>query len=313
MSPRSCEQRTSPNLVEAIPATFNIVIALGSGAAALILLWGASHGESPVGVALAVVGFSFVGNTLFSCLHECVHGIFHPRRFINEAAGVWCAAFFPTGYSLQRAAHLGHHRRNRTPVEMFDYYSPRDSRILKTVQWYGIISGIYWVVAVLGWLAYLSMPFAFSSSRQARWSELAEHTSGPAYLRSFAVAPPLRSRLELALTLSFQLLLFEVLHLTLTGWLLCYLAFGLQWSALQYADHAFAPLDVVEGAWDLRVHPWVQAVFLNYHLHLAHHRHPTTPWIHLPRYIDPSRPRPGFLAQYARMWLGPRPQPRVPR
>jgi fatty acid desaturase len=83
----------------------------------------------------------------------------------------------------------------------------------------------------------------------------------------------------------------------------------LQWSALQYADHAFAPLDVVEGAWDLRVHRWVQAVFLNYHLHLAHHRHPTMPWIHLPRYVDASRPRPRFLAQYARMWLGPRPQP----
>jgi len=195
---------------------------------------------------------------------------------------------------------------------MFDYYSPRDSRVLKTIQWYGIISGVYWAVVVLGWIFYLVMPFAFSAqSCQPNWSELAEHTSGPAYLRSFAMAPPLRSLLELLGTVAFQLLAFQILHLTVTGWLLCYLAFGLQWSALQYADHAFTPLDVVDGAWDLRVHPWVQAIFLNYHLHLAHHRHPTLPWVHLPRYVDQSRPRPRFLVQYARMWLGPRPQPGV--
>jgi len=302
----------SPVATETIPEMLNIFIAAGAGATALILLWTASHSESPLGVALSVVAFSFVGNTIFSCLHECVHGLFHPTRWVNECAGVICAAIFPTGLSLQRAAHLGHHRRNRTQFEMFDYYSPSDSRVLKTIQWYGIISGVYWVVVVLGWLFYLVMPIAFSAqSRQSNWSELAEHTSGPAYLRSFAMAPPLRSRLELLGTIGFQFLIFQILHLTATGWLLCYLAFALQWSALQYADHAFTPLDVVEGAWDLRVHPWVQAIFLNYHLHLAHHRHPTLPWVHLPRYVDHSKPRPRFLAQYARMWLGPRPQPGV--
>jgi fatty acid desaturase len=59
----------------------------------------------------------------------------------------------------------------------------------------------------------------------------------------------------------------------------------------------------------LRVPKWLQALFLNYHLHLAHHRHPAVPWLHLPRYVDGSRPRPRFLAQYARMWLGPQPRP----
>jgi fatty acid desaturase len=299
-------------VAEAIPETLNIFIAAAGGATAVILLWTASHSESPIGVALSVIAFSFVGNTLFSCLHECVHGVFHSRRWVNESAGSICAAFFPTGLSLQRAAHLGHHRRNRTRFEMFDYYSPGDSRVLKTIQWYGIISGVYWAVVVLGWLLYLVLPFAFSAeSRESKWSDLAEHTSGPAYLRSFSAAPPLRSRLELLGTIAFQALIFQFLNLTVTGWLLCYVAFGLQWSALQYADHAFAPLDVVEGAWDLRVHPWVQAVFLNYHLHLAHHRHPTMSWIHLPQYVDESKPRPRFLVQYARMWRGPRPQPDV--
>jgi len=260
--------------------------------------------------AAGAIAFSFVGNTLFSCLHECVHGVFHPNARVNHAFGVVCAAFFPTGFSLQRAAHLGHHSRNRSAAEMFDYYTPIDSRFLKTLQWYGIISGVYWLFVVLGWLLFLCVPFVFRAASSQRWSAIAEHTSGPAYARSFSTAPGTRARLELLYTVAFQAAAFYLLDLTAAGWLLCYVAFGLNWSALQYADHAFSPLHVTEGAWDLRVHPWVQAIFLNYHLHLAHHRHPSVPWIHLPRYVDNARPRPQFLTQYLRMWRGPQPLPR---
>ena len=293
-----------------IPATLNILIAVGAGSAAAILLWTASHCESWFGVALCAVTFSFVGNTVFSCLHECVHGIFHENSRVNYLFGVLCAALFPTGFSLQRAAHLAHHRNNRTEHESFDYIRPGDNGLLKRVQWYGILSGLYWIVAVVGWLAYLLLPFLFRRRALIRpWSPVAEHTAGPAYARAFSAAPPVRARLELLFTVAFQIGLYRGLDLSLAGWLACYLAFGINWSALQYADHAFSPLDVVEGAWDLRVHPWVQALFLNYHLHLAHHRHPTLPWIHLPRYVDNGRHRPRFIWQYARMWLGPRPVP----
>lgn len=301
------ESRRTP---ERIPVTLNIVIATGAGMTAAILLWTASHCESWITLACCAVAFSLVGNTLFSCLHECVHGIFHPNSRLNYVFGVLCAAFFPTGFSLQRAAHLWHHRHNRTETETFDYIYPGDSRLLKTLQWYGIISGVYWIVAVLGWMIYLVVPFIFRrQSVQQSWSNAAEHTSGPAYLRAFAGAPAVRARLELLFTITFQIGLYSTLHLSLVGWLACYLAFGVNWSALQYADHAFSELDVIEGAWDLRVHPWVQALFLNYHLHLAHHRQPTLPWIHLPRFVDPERYRPRFITQYARMWLGPRQPP----
>jgi fatty acid desaturase len=296
--------------VAPIPASLNVLIALCACACATMLLSGASHCESRLGIFACALAFSFVANTIFSCLHECVHGIFHPQRRINYAFGVLCAAFFPTGFSLQRTAHLSHHRNNRTDSETFDYVYPGDSWLLKTVQWYGIISGVYWAVVVLGWLLFLVLPFVFRPDPlRARWSDSAEHTSGPAYARAFAAAPPLRARLELLLTIGVQVGLFYALHLSVAGWLCCYLAFAINWSALQYADHAFAPLDITEGAWDLRVHPWVQALFLNYHLHLAHHRHPTLPWVHLPRFVDPDRFRPHFASHYARMWLGPRRAP----
>ncbi len=292
---------------EPILATLNALIGATACAAAAILLWVASHCESWLVLIAVAVAFSFVASTLFSCLHECVHGLFNPNPWINRAAGVVFAAFFPTGFSLQKSAHLAHHRNNRSAVESFDYIRPGDVRALKFVQWYGIISGVYWVVSVLGWMLYLVLPFLFRPALvQGRWSSIAEHTSGPAYARAFAAAPPVAARAELIFTLSFQATMFYGLDLSVTGWLACYLAFGFSWSALQYADHAYSRLDVVEGAWDLRVNPLVQKLFLNYHLHLAHHRHPSTPWFYLPRYVDPERYRPRFIAQYARMWLGPR-------
>jgi fatty acid desaturase len=296
--------------IKPIPAKLNVAVACSSMVGALVLLWTASHSTSPIIMAVSVVAFSFVGNTIFACLHECVHGLFHTRTTINETFGCICAAFFPTGLSFQRAAHLGHHQHNRTPMEMFDYYGPSDSRILKTIQWYGIISGVYWVTVPVCWFVYLVCPVVFRpASRHSKWSDAGEDTGVPAYIRALCPAPPLRTRAEILFTIAFQVLLINLLDLTFFGWILCYLAFGLQWSALQYADHAFSPLDVVEGAWDLRVSPVVQAIFLNYHLHLAHHRNPAVPWIHLPSCVDPTRPRPRFLFQYALMWLGPRPLP----
>ncbi len=298
---------------EPLPNVLNLVLCVFSWSFALALLWAASRAGSVATLLLYAIAFSFVGNTIFSLLHESVHGLFHPNRAVNEIGGILCAAFFPTGLSVQRVLHLGHHRRNRTELETFDYYYPEDNRFLKTVQWYGIISGIYWIVAVLGWLVYLFAPFVLGiRSIRDPGSALAEHTSGPAYVRDYAKAPPVRARLELVITLGLQLLVFHALDLTVTGWLCCYLAFGLNWSALQYADHAFSPLHVVEGAWDLRVHPLVQSLFLNYHLHLAHHRNPTTPWYRLPSKVDKRRYRPSFLRMYARMWRGPRPAPGPP-
>jgi fatty acid desaturase len=300
----------SPAEPNKIPTALNILIAAGAGALALMLLRAVSNSESWLVIAAGAIAFSFVANTLFSCLHECVHGIFHPNRRCNDAVGVLLAAFFPTGFSLQRAAHMGHHARNRSDEELFDYYYPDDSRLLKTVQWYGIISGVYWIFVVIGWWLYLLCPFLFSAKRwQRRGPAIAEHTSGPAYARSFSEAPPVRARLELLFTIAFQVGIFLALELNVAGWLICYLAFGLNWSALQYADHAFSPRDPIEGAWDLRVHPWIQAVFLNYHLHRAHHRQPALPWIHLPRHVDETRYRPRFLTHYLRMWRGPRPAP----
>src|SRR5262249_2642861 len=116
----------------AIPGTLNLAIAAGAIVAAVACLWVAAHAPHWSVLAAAAFAFSFVNNTIFSLQHECVHGTFPPARRINEAAGVLFAAFFPTAFAIQRVSHIGHHRRNRTDLELYDYYLPHQSRWLKT-------------------------------------------------------------------------------------------------------------------------------------------------------------------------------------
>ena len=273
---------------------------------ALFLLRRASHADSWRGLLAAGVAFSFVNNTVFALLHESVHGTFHARRWINEWAGRVTAAFLPTGLGFQRICHLGHHRRNRSDVELFDYYLPEDNRTLKTVQWYGILTGVYWLLSPVACLLYLACPRMLTSPALRGQSRFAVQTSADAMLSGFDDAPSGTIRLEIVFSLALQLAAAWTLDLSFAGWGICYALFAVNWSSLQYSDHAWSPRDARSGAWNLKVTPVVQALFLNYHHHQAHHENPQVPWIHLPKYVDFSRERPSFVEIYLRMWGGPR-------
>jgi fatty acid desaturase len=301
------EAVSRPGSGEAIPGALNIALTATAVPAALFLLWFASHTESWAWRLGAAFAFSYVNNTIFSLLHEAVHGIFHKRRGVNDAFGRLTAAFFPTGYTFQRVCHLGHHRRNRSDVELFDYFLPDDNRPLKAFQWYGILTGVYWLLPPLACLAYLLAPGLFQ--RALFRSQVARQTSAEAMLSGFESAPRGRIRLEILLSFAMQAVMIWALDLSLAGWLACYAAFALNWSSLQYADHAWSVRDVHDGAWNLRVSRVVQYLFLNYHHHRAHHQHPSVPWLHLPKYVDFAEERPSFLRIYLQMWRGPRPLP----
>ena len=289
-----------------IPAARNLVIAALAIAASLAALWWASHAASWWGVVLAALAFSFTNNTIFSLHHEAVHGAFHPDRRVNEAAGVLFSAFFPTIFAIQRTSHLGHHRRNRTDHELYDYHLPHQSWLLKTYWIYCLLLGFYWSIIPVACLAYVLWPRAF----RARWFQ-----HGPArwwgfepFVQDIAAEPIAQLWWQGAFTLAFQTGLFVALDLHFSAWLACYWAFGINWSSVQYADHATSPRDVLEGAWNLRFSALSQALFLNYNLHLAH-RQPGVPWSHLPRLVRRADPNPSFWTIYLPLWLGARPAP----
>lgn len=292
----------------AAPGALNILLlAAGTGAGAGFL-WLASHGDTVWVVILAALAFSYSNNTVFSLMHEAVHGHLHRNAAVNRIAGCIAAGFFPTSLSIHRAFHLTHHRNNRTDLEQFDYFRPDDNRFLKRAQWYAILTGLYWIFPVLFCLVFALVPKII----RARFlrdteSQAAVQTSAVAYAESLEGTSLWQIRLEVLASVTIQAALIWLLDLSVAGWAICYAFFAVNWSSLQYADHAWSPLDPKDGAWNLKVNPLIRALFLNYHFHLAHHRYPWVPWIHLPQFVDPGTPQPSFLRIYLRMWRGPRP------
>ncbi|NVI97982.1 fatty acid desaturase [Myxococcus sp. AM009] len=291
-----------------IPAALNAVLLVCAMAACAGCLWLASHAERLAVQLLAAGVFSFVNNTVFSLLHEATHGVLHPVRRVNDTLGRVAAAFFPTSFTMQRAFHLNHHRHNRTHLEQFDYFRPGDNRFLKRAQWYSILTGLYWLFVPVGAVAFALVPGLLHRLR-GTGTRYGEQTGADAYLGRLEAAPGRAIRAEVLLAACVQVGLVVALDVSAAGWGLCYAAFAVNWSALQYADHAWSPLHVRDGAWDLRVAAPVRWLFLNYHHHRAHHRHPHVPWLYLGRYVDPEVTRPSFLRIWLSMWRGPRPLP----
>lgn len=297
-----------------IPGRLNLFLLAAASAASAGLLSLASRTDGIAALLACAIAFSFTANTLFSLLHESVHGMFSRHRGVNEWAGRLAAAWFPTGLALQRAYHLTHHRNNRSRLEQFDALHEGDVVWLKYAQWYAILTGVYWAIAVLGSLLYLVAPGTLRAGvLRDKDSKVAEQTSSRAYFAALDELDPWRARLEILLSVALQAAMFWALELTLAGWLACYAAFALSWSSLQYVDHAFSPFDNREGAWNLRVGPIGRWFFLNYHSHLAHHRHSQVPWIHLDSLVVPGEPRPAFFRVLLEAWRGPRRPETFPR
>src|ERR1700712_1793558 len=143
----------------AIPGPINAAIALAATAVALGCLWTASHAPHWTVIVVAAFVFSFANNTIFSLLHECVHRTYYYNPTVNDAAGGLFAAFFPTTFTIQRVSHLGHHRRNRSDQELYDYYLPHQSWALKTYWIYCLLTGFYWaIIPVAGFLYLVCAP-----------------------------------------------------------------------------------------------------------------------------------------------------------
>ncbi len=292
-----------------IPGKLNLLIALFAYASATVCLVFASNALRDHGFWAALpwaVLFSLIGNTIFSLLHESVHRSFHPKRWLNDGFGILSAAFFPTGFTFQRACHLGHHKRNRTDVEMFDLYYETDNKLLKRFQLYTVLTGVYWTQPWTGCLLYLFCPGVLRMPWiRSKDSHTIRAFSADAMLSGVEKANPWVVRGEIVFTLAFQIVLCLALGINFWAWILCYWAFAMNWGALQYADHAWSKRDIRNGAWNLKVQPWLRWVFLNYHFHLAHHQHPHVPWMHLQKFVDPKEEQPSFWKIYFKLWKGP--------
>lgn len=264
-------------------------------------MYAASRAESMWVVALIVLPFSFCILTIYSLIHECEHGLFHTDRRINEVAGILLSVFFPGSFSFLRYCHVGHHSRNRSECELFELYYPHENRLKKAVFFYFLYLGGFWFSVPFASVVLLVLPW-FSRTWLVQRS-----VSASAMINGIPLRALTTIRLEGLFVIAAHAALIYFLDLNPARYAILMLAQGVNWSCQQFLPHAHSPLDVIDGAYNLKVHRFYQALLLNFNLHLAHHQHPRVPWNYLDRFDDPGRRRPGYFEAFARFWRGPQP------
>ncbi len=284
-----------------IPDALNLVVIALQCTGIATCMWTLRSVHGAPRLLMVVVAFAIIMNSVYATIHEAEHRMLFSDRRINEAAGVLLALLFPAPFHLLRQGHLGHHLRNRSDDEAFDLYFDGEHPVWKRLQLYGILTGFYWLVAVLANVVVLVVPFVmrrehFQFDRPSAAFMDALNPRYTNYIRAEAIAVIV---LHTTVTL--------ILGIPLWKYAVIYAGFGFSWSAMQYVHHFGTTRHVLEGARNLWLWAPVDLVWLNHNWHLTHHKHPTVPWVHLPRLGREENPDRGFLPfHYLQMWTGPR-------
>lgn len=291
-----------PSAEFAIPQRLNLLIVALQLFAFAAIVYGTSRATEWWQIAALAAAFAVVGNSIYSTIHEAEHGMLLRSRWANDGVGMALALLFPAPFHLIRQGHLGHHRRNRSDDEAFDLYFDGDLPVLKWLILYGILTGCYWLIVVLSnFIVVLCAPllrrrvFEFDRPSAAFMESL-----NPRYWRLIQLEGLAAITLHAAIVWGFDIPLWR--------YAIVYFGFGFSWSAMQYVHHYGTQRHVLRGARNLWLLGPIDAIWLHHNWHLAHHEHPTVPWIYLPTIgRESSDPRRGFLLwSYLRMWRGPR-------
>lgn len=284
-----------------IPKTLNLFIVVAQLVALLGLFILTAWATKWWQLSLLAIAFGVLGNSVYSIIHEAEHNMLHPVAKVNDLVGILMALFFPAPFHLIRQGHIGHHQRNRSDDEAFDLYFEGESPLLRSLQLYSILIGLYWCAVALSNVVVLVCPFVL----QRRFFEFNRPSAAlmeslnPKYWRII--------RLEALMAITLHFAIVSLLEIPIGNYLCVYFGFAFSWSAMQYVHHFGAGRDVLNGARNLRFLSLIDLIWLHHNWHLVHHRQPMVPWIHLPRLgRDDAQPREFMLWHYLRMWRGPR-------
>jgi fatty acid desaturase len=250
-------------------------------------------------IVLGVV-FVLTMNSVYFSIHEAEHGLLFSNRRANNAAGTLLSFFLPASFTFIRNAHLAHHIHNRSDEEVFDVYTSDDPAWWKQFQFFGILTGVFWVTLVLGNLALAIVPMRWLSNA----AQLDRHSA--AIMKYVNRRNKWRIRAEAWAVLILHSTIAWQLGSWAIRYAMIYLVFGISWSTLQYVHHYGTCRDVLRGAKNLRYGPVLDLLWLNHGWHLTHHLHPTVSWVHLREVGSDAEPCTESLASaYLKMWRGP--------
>ena len=285
-----------------IPARLNLVLVAATMAALITILAMAGRLHAAWTLLAVAISYGLVMNTGYALAHESEHGILHPNQKVNLWCGVILMLFFPAPYHLMRQGHLGHHMRNRSDDEAFDFYFEGESALWRWLQLYGILTGFFWATIVSSNIVCAVAP------RLLRKQVTQFERTTIALQRTLNPRHELWIQAEAVAVFALHGALMSIFHIPLLHYATVLFGFGFIWSAMQYAHHWGTTRDVLRGARNLKTLTPVDLLWLNHNWHLNHHLHPTVPWIHLPRISQGSdgAKRGSLVWAYLRMWRGPR-------
>lgn len=285
------------------PNRLNVALVVLVTTVAIGCLTWASRTNTWWGTLGVAVLFSYAMLTNYALLHDATHDTLHSNRRANDLLGFLTGLWFPVPFAMIHYTHRSHHRFNRTDAEMFDCYYPTDNRVLKYLQWFSILCGLFWPLVPIGALL---VAFAPRVLRTRLFAD-ASPSRGLYYMARIPDQVVWRTRWETIAMIAIWAILWWALAWRWQAVLLCYVCFAFNWSTRQYITHAFSPRDVVDGAFNLRHFAWMDWLLLHGPWDLNHHRHPDVSWYHLPAIGEGDVPRRNYLWQYFRQWRGPVP------
>lgn len=284
-----------------IPAKLNIFIIAVCTAAFFSLFIAGTHFHQLWIRLLLGLTFGIIMIPVYSLMHEAAHNTLYQSAKANLFLGRWLCCLFIISFTFYRHCHLKHHKKNRTDDEMWDLYYEHQNKLLR----YG---NLYLMMMGFGYLAtWLSVLLFSISPKLVMAPFFKKHTEINGFLKGFVSNNKLQTaQLESIVVIIVQLLLLWLIHWDWQLWIIFYLAHGFIWSSHNYVNHAFSPRDIINGAHNLKIPAWLNLIYLNFNIHLAHHQNPHIPWLHLPSFIRSGKERMSFYRNYIRLWKGPK-------
>lgn len=284
-----------------IPNARNLAIVLTQLVLYFVLLWLTSLATTWLYLGLLAATFAVLGNSIYNIVHEAEHRLLFSHARLNDFVGTLMTFPFPASFHLLRQSHLGHHLRNRSDDEAFDFYFDGENPVWKYLQLYGILTGFFWLVVVFSNIAVLCIPLTLSR----KWFRF----DRPSVTLMQSITPTLWRviKFEAAAAIAFQIAVVYWLQIPLVNYLVVNLGFGVSWSAMQYVHHFGTRREIVDGSRNLWLFPPLDWIWLHHNWHHTHHQHPTVPWIYLPQISRSQGAKREFMLwHYLRMWRGPR-------
>lgn len=293
-----------------IPVRINMIIIFACSFFFVFLLYLGTHTPSIGNKILLGVAFGIIMIPVYSLMHEAAHNALHPVHRWNVFWGRWLCCMFIVSFTFFRHCHLKHHKKNRTDEEMWDLYYEHQDKWLRYGNLYLMMIGFGYMALWLSVILFAIAPGLVNSKLFKKHAEIRGFLEG-----SDDVFKVRDSQVESIVVLLLQACCLWLLDWDVQTWIIFYLIHGFIWSSQNYINHAFSPRDIINGAHNLTIPTWLNLVYLNFNLHLAHHQNPKIPWLHLPKFIRSGRGRISFFRNYIRLWKGPRltkePSPKV--